>query len=164
MFRKRAAQLAGQWPLVMAKSESQVSTTVAVRGLGRVNAHVECPITTAECASAQEMSIDALPELRYITHWPWPGHPRPVYDREVGFFVGPVLNHSCYACNCRAYKLGKRRWSYNQCELVLHQDEACGSGKTLVAVGAFCKRESGSKEHSLDGQVGEALQHPLMTC
>ena len=147
MFRN----LASSWLLVMAKSESQLFTTVAVRGPrdGRVHAHVECPITTAECASAQEMSVDALPELRYITHWPWPGDPLPVYAS----LSGPSRNHICYACNCRAYKLGKRRWSYNQCELVLRQDEACGSGKTLAAVGAFCKRESGSKEHALDEQV-----------
>ena len=70
----------------MAKSESQLFTTVAVRGPGRVHAHVECPITTAECTSAQEISVDALPELRYITHWPWPGHPLPVYDREVATY------------------------------------------------------------------------------
>ncbi len=107
MFRKRAAQLAGQWLLVMAKSESQVSTTDAVRGLGRVNAHVECPITTAECASAQEMSIDALPELRYITHWPWPGHPRPVYDREVGFFVGPVLKPHLLCMQLQSIQAGQ---------------------------------------------------------
>ncbi len=105
MFRKRAAQLAGQSLLVMAKSESQVSTTVAVRGLGRVNAHVECPITTAECASAQEMSIDALPELRYITHWPGRGHPRPVYDRrllcrarlETTFAMHAIAEHTSWA-------------------------------------------------------------------
>ncbi|KAL0023434.1 hypothetical protein WJX79_000959 [Trebouxia sp. C0005] len=42
----------------------------------------------------------------------------------------------------RAYKLGKRRWSYNQCELVLHQDDACGPGNILAAVGAVYRKES----------------------
>ena len=43
---------------------------------------------------------------------------------------------------CRAYKLGKRRWSYNQCELVLHQDDDCGLGIILAAAGAVYKKES----------------------
>ncbi|DBB13368.1 TPA: hypothetical protein ACH3X3_005101 [Trebouxia sp. C0006] len=42
----------------------------------------------------------------------------------------------------RAYKLGKRRWSYNQCELVLHQDDNCGLGIVLAAAGAVYKKES----------------------
>ena len=38
---------------------------------------------------------------------------------------------------CRAYKLGKRRWSYNQCELVLHQDDDCG---LTISVSLYCIR------------------------
>lgn len=37
----------------------------------------------------------------------------------------PVLNRAC-----RAYKLGKRRWSYNQCELQLAQEH----GKQTLSV------------------------------
>ncbi len=34
---------------------------------------------------------------------------------------------------CRAYKLGKKRWSYNQCELVLYQEGSdSASGVTVV--------------------------------
>ena len=63
---------------------------------------------------------------------------------------------------CRAYKLGKRRWSYNQCELVLHQDDACGPGNILAAVGAVYKKESDLEELCTDpeGQVCELeMQH-----
>ena len=58
---------------------------------------------------------------------------------------------------CRAYKLGKRRWSYNQCELVLHQDGASGPGNVLTAVGAVYKKESDLEELCPDpeGQVCE---------
>ena len=58
---------------------------------------------------------------------------------------------------CRAYKLGKRRWSYNQCELVLHQDDECGPGNILAAVGAVYKKESDSEKLCTDpeGQVCE---------
>ena len=56
---------------------------------------------------------------------------------------------------CRAYKLGKRRWSYNQCELVLHQDDECGPGNILAAVGALYKKESELEKLCTDpeGQV-----------
>ncbi|KAL0043258.1 hypothetical protein WJX82_006520 [Trebouxia sp. C0006] len=50
----------------------------------------------------------------------------------------------------RAYKLGKRRWSYNQCELVLHQDDDCGPGITLAAAGAVYKKESDLEELCTD--------------
>ena len=53
---------------------------------------------------------------------------------------------------CRAYKLGKRRWSYNQCELVLHQDDACGSGNELAAVGAVYKKDSDLEELCTDSE------------
>ena len=91
----------------MAKSESQLFTTVAVRGPGRIHAHVACPITTAECTSAQEISVDALPALRYITHWPWPGHPLPVYDREVGFFAGPILKPHLLCMQLQSIQTGQ---------------------------------------------------------
>ena len=51
---------------------------------------------------------------------------------------------------CRAYKLGKRRWSYNQCELVLHQDDDCGPGVILAAAGAVYKKESDLEELCTD--------------
>ncbi len=91
----------------MAKSESQLFTTVAVRGPGRAHARVECPVTTAECASAQKFSVDALPELRYTKHWPWPGHPLPVYDREVGFFVGPILKPHLQCMQLQSIQAGQ---------------------------------------------------------
>ncbi|KAL0043203.1 hypothetical protein WJX82_007077 [Trebouxia sp. C0006] len=50
----------------------------------------------------------------------------------------------------RAYKLGKRRWSYNQCELVLHQDDDCGPGVILAAAGAVYKKESDLEELCTD--------------
>ena len=67
--------------------------------------------------------------------------------------------------NCRAYKLGKRRWSYNQCELALHQDDACGPGKVLAAVGAVYKRESDLEELCRDpaGQVCKMKSAALVT-
>ncbi|KAL0018388.1 hypothetical protein WJX77_002518 [Trebouxia sp. C0004] len=60
----------------------------------------------------------------------------------------------------RAYKLGKRRWSYNQCELVLHQDDACGPGNVLAAVGAVYKKECDLEELCTDpeGQVVYQVQ------
>ena len=66
---------------------------------------------------------------------------------------------------CRAYKLGKRRWSYNQCELVLHQDDACGPGNILAAVGAVYKKESDLEELCTDseGQVCELENAALPT-
>ncbi len=65
----------------------------------------------------------------------------------------------------RAYKLGKRRWSYNQCELVLHQDDACGPGNVVAAVGAVYKKESDLKELCTDpeGQVCETENAALAT-
>ena len=51
---------------------------------------------------------------------------------------------------CRAYKLGKRRWSYNQCELVLHQDDDCGPGVILAAAGAVYKKENDLEELCTD--------------
>ena len=51
---------------------------------------------------------------------------------------------------CRAYKLGKRRWSYNQCELVLHQDDDCGLGVVLAAAGAVYKKKSDLEELCTD--------------
>ncbi|DBB13393.1 TPA: hypothetical protein ACH3X3_005126 [Trebouxia sp. C0006] len=53
----------------------------------------------------------------------------------------------------RAYKLGKRRWSYNQCELVLHQDEDCGPGNILAAVGAVYQKENDLGEGQVVYQV-----------
>ena len=53
---------------------------------------------------------------------------------------------------CRAYKLGKRRWSYNQCELVLRQDDACGSGNELAAVGAVYQKDSDSEGLCTDSE------------
>ena len=40
------------------------------------------------------------------------------HTQEATQFVSVVKTHPCH---CRAYKLGKKRWSYNQCELVLTQ-------------------------------------------
>ena len=56
---------------------------------------------------------------------------------------------------CRAYKLGKRRWSYNQCELVLHQGDDGGPGNILAAVGAVYEKESELEKFCTDteGQV-----------
>ncbi|KAL0026118.1 hypothetical protein WJX79_001129 [Trebouxia sp. C0005] len=60
----------------------------------------------------------------------------------------------------RAYKLGKRRCSYNQCELVLHQDDACGPGNILAVVGAVYKKGSDLEELCKDpeGQVMYEVQ------
>ena len=38
--------------------------------------------------------------------------------------LNPVGGWSLADCDCRAYKLGKGRWSYNQCELILQQQAA----------------------------------------
>ena len=35
-------------------------------------------------------------------------------------------------CWYRAYKLGKKRWSYNQCEVVLLQEGSTGTSKLSV--------------------------------
>ena len=66
---------------------------------------------------------------------------------------------------CRAYKLGKRRWSYNQCELVLHQDDDCGPGVILAAAGAVYKKESDLEELCTDpeSQVCELTNTALPT-
>ena len=66
---------------------------------------------------------------------------------------------------CRAYKLGKRRWSYNQCELVLHQDDDCGPGNILAAVGAVYQKENDLEERCTDpeGQVCELAKAALPT-
>jgi len=66
---------------------------------------------------------------------------------------------------CRAYKLGKRRWSYNQCELVLHQDDDCGPGNILAAVGAIYKKKNDLEELCTDpeGQVCELANAALPT-
>ncbi len=66
---------------------------------------------------------------------------------------------------CRAYKLGKRRWSYNQCELVLHQDDASGPGNVLTAVGDVYQKQSDSEELCTDpeGQVREIEKMVLAT-
>ncbi len=67
---------------------------------------------------------------------------------------------------CRAYKLGKRRWSYNQCELVLHQDDdICRPGNILAAVGAVYKKENDLEELCTDpeGQVCELENAALPT-
>ena len=71
----------------------------------------------------------------------------------------PVVNA------CRAYKLGKRRWSYNQCELVLHQDDDCGPGVILAAAGAVYKKESDLEELCTDpeSQVCELANTVLPT-
>ncbi|KAL0026159.1 hypothetical protein WJX79_006416 [Trebouxia sp. C0005] len=60
----------------------------------------------------------------------------------------------------RAYKLGKRRWSYNQCELILHQDDARGPGNVLAAVGSVYQKGSDLEElrRDLDGQVVYEVQ------
>ena len=34
-------------------------------------------------------------------------------------------------CTCRAYKLGKKRWSYNQCALTVKED---GGGQSMDVV------------------------------
>jgi len=44
----------------------------------------------------------------------------------------------------------QRRWSYNQCELVLHQDDDCGPGVILAAAGAVYKKESDLEELCTD--------------
>lgn len=66
---------------------------------------------------------------------------------------------------CRAYKLsdGQQRWSYNQCELALHQDDTCGSEKLLAAVGAVYKKENDLEKLCTDpeGQVCE-LEHAAL--
>ncbi|DBA67779.1 TPA: hypothetical protein ACH3X2_001213 [Trebouxia sp. C0005] len=85
----------------MAESRPEPPAPAADSG----HAYNQCPISTAHCASAQEMAAADLAELR-------------------------------------AYKLGKRRWSYNECELVLHQDDECGPGNVLAAVGAVYNKES----------------------
>ncbi len=55
---------------------------------------------------------------------------------------------------CRAYKLGKRRWSYNQFELVLLQDGVDSAHVRSLAVmeATHCK-EASADEGCLIGQV-----------
>ena len=67
---------------------------------------------------------------------------------------------SMYICQ----NLGKQRWSYNQCELVLHQDDACGSGNVLAAVGAVYKKDSDLEKLYTDpeGQICE-LEHAALS-
>ena len=82
--------------------------------------------------------------------------------------IRPCIRLLCKAQvvhTCRAYKLGKRRWSYNQCELVLHQDDAHGPGNSLAAVGAVSKKESDAQELCTDseGQVCEQDNAALPT-
>ena len=38
-------------------------------------------------------------------------------------FVSKLDPQRRAAVLCRAYKLGKKRWSYNQVELIMHNDE-----------------------------------------
>ena len=73
-----------------------------------------------------------------------------------------VQSSSC--AYLQGLQLGKRRWSYNQCELVLHQDDACGPGNVLAAAGAVYKKESDLQELCTDpeGQVCE-IEHAALT-
>lgn len=62
--------------------------------------------------------------------------------------------------SCRAYKLGKRRWSYNQCELTLHR--ACsedGAAHRLTALEAVYHKDSSAEEDSTVGQVQVTSPH-----
>ncbi len=65
------------------------------------------------------------------------------------------LSTSLYPLHaCRAYKLGKRRWSYNQFELVLFQDGVDSAHARSLAVmeTTYCK-EASADEGSSIGQV-----------
>ncbi|KAL0043204.1 hypothetical protein WJX82_008555 [Trebouxia sp. C0006] len=88
---------------------------------------------------------------------------------SLGFVTGAYIAETQALCTematddlpeLRAYKLGKRRWSYNHFELVLHQDDACGPGITLAAAGAVYKKESDLEELCTDpeSQVGYEVQ------
>ena len=56
--------------------------------------------------------------------------------------------------DCRAYKLGKRRWSYNQFELALLQDGVDnGRARSLVVMEATYCKEGSADEKSSIGQV-----------
>jgi hypothetical protein len=53
----------------------------------------------------------------------------PHHIQEATQFVSIVKIHPCH---CRAYKLGKKRWSYNQCELVLTQQGSTSPTEVTV--------------------------------
>lgn len=59
----------------------------------------------------------------------------------------------------RAYKLGKGRWSYNKCSLMLRQHQLDGQGesKQLTVSKAAVDEQSISQQ---DGQVGALAMFP----
>ena len=68
---------------------------------------------------------------------------------------------------CRAYKLGRGGWSYNQCELSLHQDGTeSRSYHRLSALKAIYQKDVSAESHSTWGQVQATYKHLhlLHTC
>ena len=77
---------------------------------------------------------------------PFPGHN--LIARKAGIVV--FYYCSCYCC--RAYKLGKKRWSYNQCELVLLQEGATRASE-LTVVEASQLQEAAEQSETRGSQV-----------
>ena len=77
---------------------------------------------------------------------PLPGHN--LIARKACIVV--FYDCSCYCC--RAYKLGKKRWSYNQCELVLLQEGATRASE-LTVVEASQLQEAAEQSETRGSQV-----------
>jgi len=59
---------------------------------------------------------------------------------------------------CRAYKLGKKRWSYNQCELVLTQQGSISPSEvTVVEATAVHVHHPAMHSHVSESQVSSGL-------
>ena len=103
------------------------------------------------------MATDDLPELRCTLQYTC-AYASLLTSRPI-LHVWLCIRHLRQAqlvITCRAYKLGKRRWSYNQCELVVHQYDASGLGNVLTTVGAVYIKKSDLEELCIDPE-GQGL-------
>lgn len=67
-----------------------------------------------------------------------------------------LVNIAPMGCCCRAYKLGKKRWSYNQCELVLTQQGSTSPSEVTV-VEAVHVPDPALHSHISESQVSMGL-------